>query len=155
MMKANSREWGSSNSRYNMPIFFNLRNWYFLPYPVNKDVTVISSTATMSSELLGEPWGNLGRKIAIWLPSDCSHSPQWALRKLRRWKHRILAPESWGTYQRNNFSGPDSSSHTLKMLNSLTWDIWSSSSFTIIFWCSDYLPFVSKPHILTPSHLSE
>ena len=28
------------------------------------------------------------------------------LRKLRMWKHRILAPESWGTYKRNEFSDP-------------------------------------------------
>ena len=46
------------------------------------------------------------------------------------WKHRILAPESWGPCQRNNFS----ESRLLhlpmyrKALNSLTWDI----SFSLI-----------------------
>ena len=31
---------------------------------------------------------------------------QWALRKLGKWEHRILAPDSWGAYQRNDFSDP-------------------------------------------------
>ena len=29
-----------------------------------------------------------------------------ALRKHRMWKHRILIPDSWGAYQRNDFSEP-------------------------------------------------
>ena len=28
--------------------------------------------------------------------------------ELRMWKHRKLAPDTWGTYQRNDFSDPDS-----------------------------------------------
>ena len=41
-------------------------------------------------------------------PSDCSHSPRWVLkkRKLKIWKHRTLAPDCWGVYQRNDFSEP-------------------------------------------------
>ena len=46
------------------------------------------------------------------------------LRKLRMWKHRILVPESWGTYKRNEFSDPILL-HLLiqkkKALNSFTW----------------------------------
>ena len=35
----------------------------------------------------GEPWGNSGKRIpAFQQPSDCSHSPLWALRKLRKEK---------------------------------------------------------------------
>ena len=30
----------------------------------------------------------------------------WALRKLRLWKHKVLAPDSWGAYQRNDFTEP-------------------------------------------------
>ena len=45
----------------------------------------------------------------------CSHSLWWALRKLRTWKHRILAPDNRDTYQRNKFSEPRLlSSHTYK-----------------------------------------
>ena len=50
----------------------------------------------------GEPWGSSGRKEH--LLSDCSHSPCWALRRI--WKHRIMTPDSWGAYQRNDFSKP-------------------------------------------------
>ena len=44
------------------------------------------------------------------------------------WKYRILAPGSWGAYQRNDFSEPKllhPPKHR-KVLNSLTWDIWFS-----------------------------
>ena len=59
-------------------------------------------------------------------------------RKLRMRKHRILAPESWGPCQRNNFS----ESRLLhlpmyrKALNSLTWDISFSliNSHLLMFW---------------------
>ena len=49
-------------------------------------------------------------------------------RKLRKWKHRKLAPYSQGAYQRNDFSEPRLL-HLLmfrKALNSLTWNIWFS-----------------------------
>ena len=74
---------------------------YFLPYQQTKDVTVISY---------------------------CSHHGRWALRKLRMWKYRILAPDSWGTYQRNDFSEPGFLHIPIhrKPLNSLTCHIWLS-----------------------------
>ena len=61
-------------------------------------------------------------------PSDCSHSLWWALRKLWMWKHRILAPNHWGAYQRNDFSEPRLLQLPIyrKALNSLAWDIWFS-----------------------------
>ena len=67
---------------------------------------------------------------AIWQPSDCNHCLWWALRKLRMWEHRILAPENWGAYQRNDFSDPRvlhfPTHKKKKALNSLTWDFWFS-----------------------------
>ena len=99
---------------------------YCLPYQQTKDVTVISDCSQVSWWALREL--RKGRIPAIWQPSDCSHSPRWALRKLRMWKHRILAPDSWGTYQRKDFSEPRLLHLPIhrKVLNSLTWDIWFS-----------------------------
>ena len=75
-------------------------------------------------------WGNSERKrvSAIEQPSDWSHSPMVSLRKLRMWKYRILSPDRWGTYQRNNFRQPRLLHLPIhrKALNSLTWDIWFS-----------------------------
>ena len=51
------------------------------------------------------------RPPAIWRPSDGSHSPWWAPRNFRMWKHRILAPESWDIDQRNDFSDKIKSYH--------------------------------------------
>ena len=47
------------------------------------------------------------------------------------WKHWILALESWGAYQRNDFSEPRFLHLPMhrKVLNSLTWDIWFSSIY--------------------------
>ena len=52
----------------------------------------------------------------------------WALRTLGMWKHRILASDNWGAYQRNDFSEPRLLHLPIqgKVLNSLTWDIWFS-----------------------------
>ena len=91
----------------------------------------------------------------------------WALRELRKEKNtwhlvairlqplptvspeetqdmRILASDSWGAYQKNDFSEPRLMHPPIhrKALNSLTWDIWFS--LTIIFWHSDYLPSIAK-----------
>ena len=62
---------------------------------------------------------------------DISHySHLWGctLRKLRMRKHRILASDSWGAYQRNDFSEPRflHLPYHRKALNPLTWDIWFS-----------------------------
>ena len=52
----------------------------------------------------------------------------YILRRLRMRKHRILAPESWGAYQRSNFSELRLLHLPIhrKALNSLTWDVWFS-----------------------------
>ena len=50
-----------------------------------------------------------GKMLPFFESSDCSHPPQpppCTLRRLRRRKHRILAPESWTACQRNDFSEP-------------------------------------------------
>ena len=48
----------------------------------------------------------------------------WALRKIRMWKHRIVAPDSWEIKGTVSVS-PDSCifPHIWKVLNYLTWDI--------------------------------
>ena len=66
------------------------------------------------------------------------------MRKFKMWINRILAPDRWSAYQRNNFSEPRLLHLPIhrKELNSSTSDI--RFYLTIIFWCSDYLPFLGK-----------
>ena len=78
---------------------------------------------------LGEPWGNSRRKeylllTAIKLQSFPTKSPEEA----QMWKTENTAPDSWGAYQRNDFSEPRLLHLPIhrKALNSLTWDIWFS-----------------------------
>ena len=86
-----------------------------------------------------EPWGNSGKKRipAIQQPWDYRHSLWWTLKKLRMWKYMILAPDSWGTYQRQDFREPRLLHLPIhrKVLNSLTWDIW----FYIIYYIYIYI----------------
>ena len=51
-----------------------------------------------------------------------------ALRKLQMRKHRILAQDSWGVYQKNDFSEPKLLRFPTqaKVLNCFTWAIWFS-----------------------------
>ena len=81
------------------------------------------------------------RPPAIWRPSDGSHSPWWAPRNFRMWKHRILAPESWDIDQRNDFSEPGLlhlPKHR-KALNSLPWGIWFSLTYSSLLTFSDFV----------------
>ena len=81
------------------------------------------------------------RPPAVRHPSDGSHSPQWAPRKLRMWKHKILAPESWDRDQRNDFSEPGRlhlPKHR-KALNSLPGDIWFSLTYSPLLTFSDFV----------------
>ena len=67
-------------------------------------------------------------------------------RKLRKWKHRKLAPYSQGAYQRNDFSEPRLL-HLLmfrKALNSLTWNIWFSLIYKKKLLTFILLVFVAK-----------
>ena len=84
------------------------------------------------------------RILSFWQWSDCGHSPWWTPRKLRMWKHRILAPDSWGADQRNDFSEPRLLYLPIhsKTLHSLSWDIWFSLSDNNH--CSNYLVFVAN-----------
>ena len=73
----------------------------------------------------------------------CSH-PNDAPRGDLGWKkQRPLALDSWGTYQRNDFSefGCLNLPKHRKVLNSLTWNVWFSSihSNLLMFWL--YLVF--------------
>ena len=87
-----------------------------------------------------EPWGNSGLKqhAGHQAVSHRSHLQWCTLRRLRVRKHRILAPDSWGAYQRNDFSEPRLLHLPIhrKALNSLTWDVWLSllNSNLLLFW---------------------
>ena len=126
-----------------MGSFLPLRNGIFPSISVSKDVTV-ASNCNPSTWAIKQAWGNSGRKRrpVIYQPSDCSHSLWWAL---RIWKHRMLAPDSRGTYERNDFS--ESSLLHLpihrKVLNFLTQDIRFLPLISIC-WCSNYLLLVAK-----------
>ena len=87
-----------------LKIFIRLRNWIFPTISVNKYMTVISK-CIYHGWWAGEPWGSSG----------CE-------------KHRKLALNSWGAYQRNDFSEPRflHLPSYCNVLNSLIWDIWFS-----------------------------
>ena len=85
-----------------------------------------SAIAALQSEPVSSKGTQEGDKE--YLPTSCSHPQRCSLRKLRTWKHRILAPDSWGGYQRTDFSEPRLL-HLLihrKAINSLTCAIWFS-----------------------------
>ena len=75
------------------------------------------------------PWGRKELDVTEWLSTAVQH---------------ILVPDSWGTYQRSDFSEPRflHLPINIKSLNSLIWIFYFS--LTTIFWCSDYLSFVAK-----------
>ena len=88
---------------------------------------------------------------AITFSVDCRHTLTWALRKgSSGCENRMLAPDRWGAYERNDFSEPRLLHLPVhrKALNSLTQDIWFS--LTIIFWYSDHLLFVTKFSVTWP-----
>ena len=60
----------------------------------------------------------------ISLPSDCSHSLYWAQGSSWCENHRILVPDNWDSYERNDFSEPRLLHLPIhrKVLNSLTQD---------------------------------
>ena len=104
----------------------------------------------------GEPAGaQEGQNACPLLPSSCSHSLGWAPRKLRSQKHRRLALDSWGTYQRDNFSEPRRLNLPInrRVLNSLTWAVWLfSNNSLLMFWlpalcCQAAIEAGSSPHL--------
>ena len=91
--------------------------------------------------------GNSGRRRALWGPG--SHNrlqtlPMGSLEELRVWKCKLLTPDSWDAYERNDFNQPKLLHLPIhrKALNFLTWDIWFPLS--IRSWWSDYLPFSAQ-----------
>ena len=87
--------------------------------------SAVAATTVVSCWALRE--SRKERTATILQPSNCSHSLWWAPRKLRIWK-QLLAPDSWGAYQRNDFSA-SRFLHFLKhrkALNSLTCVMWFS-----------------------------
>ena len=73
-------------------------------------------------------------------------------RKLWTETQRILAPDSWDAYERNDFSESGLLHFPIhrKALHSLTWDIWFPLTNNNLWW-PDYLPFFAKfLHNLVP-----
>ena len=109
-----------------------MRNGVFPAISVNKDVTAISCSHPPNVN----SWAQRApRKSSACYLAAISHSPQWALRSWRGgwgwgevWKMRILAPDRWDAYKRNDFNEPRLLHLPIhrKVLNSLTWDIWFS-----------------------------
>ena len=56
---------------------------------------------SMGSHRVGHDWSDLAAAFIRLQPPQ-----RGSLSKLRMGKHRILAPDSWGAYQRNDFSEP-------------------------------------------------
>ena len=105
-----------------------MRNGIFPAISVNKDVTVISNYRPPM--WAGESWGNTEGKE--YLPSSSHQTAATPFGEPHGSsgceKHRILAPDSWDAYQRNNFSEPRLLHLPIyrKALNSFTWDVWFS-----------------------------
>ena len=114
-------------------LLWTVRNGRFPATSVNKGChksSVIATTANGEVVSHEETQERILAKKEYLQQSDCSHSPWWTLRKLRIWRHRILAPDRWGAYGRKDFREPRLS-HLLihrKALNFVTWDIWFSSN---------------------------
>ena len=106
-----------------------VRNGIFPAISVNHDVTISNCSPPMWAS---ETRGNSRRRRIpeIWQPSSCNHF----LRELKGAqdvkKHRILAPDSWDTRERNGFSEPRLLHLPIhrNVLNSLAWDVWFSVS---------------------------
>ena len=107
---------------------------------------------------LQSPWQWTPRELKM--ERGCPHGtsatphPRVHLRRQDE-KAVMLAPDSWGTYQRSDFRAPRllRLSIPTKALNSLIWDVWFSLINSDLF-MSVYLAFVAKlPSILAP-HLS-
>ena len=125
-----------------------MRNGIFSVVSVNEDVIVISNCSPPL--WAGEPSGNSGmrRVSALWQPSDYSHSLRWTLRKGNSGcENRTLARQVrciWNEWFQ--WALTRASCHTQKSTKSL------NSGYlvflTIIFWYSDYLPFLTKLYVI-------
>ena len=105
------------------------------PRALRKERARPSSSHQTAATTEGEPGGTPGRE-----------------------NNRVLAPDSWGVHQSNDFSEPRLFYLPIrrKALNSLTWDSWFSLTGSSI-WGSDYPPFVAKLlyNLVSPPFSSE
>ena len=117
------------NWRYALLVFLLVRNGAFSALSINKDVSVISNSRPPNVDFWALRASRKGKKICVmWLLPGCSHSLRWELSNSGCEKHRTLAPESWDSYERNDFIEPRLLCLPIhrKALNSLTWDVWFS-----------------------------
>ena len=87
-------------------------------------------------------------------PVVISHSSQWATNSgCEESNLRMLAPDRWGEYERNNFSKPRLLHLHIprKALNSLTWDIWFSFLNNSLLMFTLPTPCCKLLYNLTPS----
>ena len=91
-----------------------------------------------------EAWWTMVHRITEWEAIEQAHSSHQSTtpltvspEELRKWTHRMLAPESGCAHQKNDFIWPRLFYLPIysKALNSLTWDIWFSliNSCVLIF----------------------
>ena len=133
------------------PIFFGVPGECFISDTfVNEKVLLpamsvskgcLAIKASHYSHPSGEPWANSQWKRdthhqALTYPKDAPWGDSG-------WENRILAPDSWGAHQRNDFSEP----RLLYLLilrkapNSLTGDVW----FSLIYCYLSVFPTTSSP----------
>ena len=115
-----------------------MRNGIFVAISINEDVTVISDSS--------HPGTQRGEELPAWSGSHQAaatpYGKHWRTRDVKN--HRILAPDSWDTDERNDFSEPrllHLSIHR-KVLSSLTWDVWFSLIHKNAFKIQAYLSFL-------------
>ena len=84
-----------------------MRNGVFPAIWVNKDVTIISDCCH-HCELVSPEGTQEGKNTCHLAAIRLQPLPVVSLkeRKLGMWEHRILAPDGWGAYERNDFSEP-------------------------------------------------
>ena len=104
-----------------------MRNGVFPAISVNKDVTIISDCCH-PHELVSPEGTQEGKNTCHLAAIRLQPLPTANPEETHAVKTRILAPDSWGAYQKNCFSEPRLLHLPIheKMLNSLTWDIWFS-----------------------------
>ena len=137
---------------------------------ISKQRMLQPSSHHIAASLMVEPWGHSRwKQVAHHQAVSCCSQPPppWCtLWRLRMRTHRVLAPDSWGAYQRNDFHEPrllHLSIHR-KVLYPSTWDIWFSliNSNLLMFLLpalcckNSYISWLPRLSLLSsPSELSE
>ena len=97
--------------KYKVSNYFSWRTFYlwmkYAPCHISKQ-KCFSHLAITLQPCHGELWGNSGwRQLGCWLPSPQSlQSPPVVDPEGIQDGTRVLAPDSWGAYKRNDFSEP-------------------------------------------------